>query len=82
MSVTNITGASQEKLKQFVDRIERLEGEKKELSDDINEVKDEAKSFGFDKKILNKVLNLRKMEADERAQQEAEVDLYMSALEA
>ena len=64
----------------FVERIERLTEEKKALAEDIKEVYAEAKSNGFDTKILRKVISLRAMDADKRAEQETLVDLYMSAL--
>ena len=72
-------GASREKLKQFIARIERLEAEKAELAADVREVYAEVKSFGFDTKVLRKVIALRKIDADERAEQEALLDLYMGA---
>ena len=73
--------ATREKLRQFIARIERLEGEKTEISTDIKEVYAEAKSFGLDVKILRKTISLRKIDADDRAEQEAILDLYMQALE-
>jgi uncharacterized protein (UPF0335 family) len=73
--------ATREKLKQFIARIERLEAEKAELAADIREVYSESKTFGFDTKVLRKTVSLRKIEASERAEQEALIDLYMSAIE-
>ncbi|MGJ8564511.1 MAG: DUF2312 domain-containing protein [Alphaproteobacteria bacterium] len=73
--------ATREKLKQFIARIERLEAEKAELAADIREVYAEVKSFGFDNKVLRKVISMRKMEAHERAEQEALLDLYMEAID-
>ncbi len=73
--------ATREKLKQYIARIERLEAEKTELMADIREVYAEAKTFGFDTKILRKTIAMRKIEASERAEQEALLDLYMSAVE-
>ena len=73
--------ATREKLKQFIARIERLEGEKAELAADIREVYGEIKSFGFDTKVMRKVISLRKQEAHERAEQEALIDMYMGALD-
>jgi len=67
-------------LKAFVERIERLEEEKKTLSDDIADVYAEAKANGFDVKILRQVIRLRKQDADERSEQETLLDLYMAAL--
>lgn len=77
----NLGQATREKLKQTIARIERLEAEKAELAADIREVYGEAKSFGFDTKTLRKVVSLRKMEAHERAEQEALLDLYMGAVD-
>ena len=69
-----------ETLKQFVDRIERLNTEKAELSDDIKEVYGEAKSAGYDVKILRKVIAIRKLAEHERKEQEEIIALYESAL--
>ncbi len=71
--------ATREKLKQFFARIERLEAEKTELTADIREVYAEVKTFGLDTKIVRKVIALRKIEASERADQEALIELYMDA---
>lgn len=73
--------ATREKLKQFIARIERLEAEKTELAADIREVYAEVKTFGFDNKILRKVVALRKKEPGERAEEEALLDMYMEVLE-
>lgn len=73
--------ATREKLKQFIARIERLEAEKAELAADIREVYSEAKTFGFDTKILRKTVSMRKIDSHERAEQEALLELYMSAIE-
>lgn len=77
----NMGQATREKLKQFVARIERLEAEKAELAADIREVYAEVKTFGFDTKVMRKVIGLRKVEAAERAEQEALLDMYMGAVE-
>lgn len=69
-----------ERLKSFIDRIERLEEEKKTYSDDIKDVYTEAAGEGFDKKILRKVIQLRRTDADERERIQAEIDTYLSAL--
>ena len=74
--------ATKEKLRQYVQRIERLESEKTELGADIREVYAELKSFGFDPKTMRKVIALRKLEAAERAEQEALVDMYLDVVEA
>ena len=78
MSDTN--GVAQDQLRSFVDRIERLEEEKKTINDDIKDVYAEAKGNGFDTKVLRKVIALRKQDADERQEQESILDLYLVAL--
>jgi len=67
-------------LKAIVERIERLELEKKEVADQIKEVYAEAKGNGFDVKTLRKVVQLRKKPAEERSEEEAMLDLYLHAL--
>jgi len=73
-------GVAAGQLRSFVERIERLEEEKKTISDDIKDVFGEAKANGFDTKILRQVIRLRKQDASERQEQEALLDLYMHAL--
>ena len=67
-------------LRAFVERIERLEEEKKALADDIKDVYAEAKANGYDTKTLRKVISLRKQDNAERQEQEALLDLYLHAL--
>ncbi len=67
-------------LKSIVERVERLEEEKAETAGDIKEVYAEAKANGFDSKTIRKIVSLRKKTADERAEEEAVLDLYLSAL--
>jgi uncharacterized protein (UPF0335 family) len=67
-------------LKAFVERIERLEEEKKALSDDIRDVYAEAKGTGFDVKALRTVVRLRKQDAEERREHEAILEVYLQAL--
>ncbi len=67
-------------LRAFVERIERLEEEKKAIADDIKEVYAEAKGNGFDVKVMRKVISLRKMDRDKRIEEETILDLYLSAL--
>ena len=69
-----------DQLKSFVERIERLEEEKKALGDDIKDVFGEAKANGFDTAVLRHVIRLRKQDADERHEQETILDLYLAAL--
>ena len=67
-------------LKALIERIERLEEEKKEVAEQIKEVYAEAKANGFDTKILRKVITIRKKDRTEREEEEAMLDLYMHAL--
>ena len=67
-------------LKSIVERIERLEEEKKVIAGDIKEVYAEAKANGFDTKILRKVISLRKKEVTEREEEQSMLDVYMAAL--
>ena len=69
-----------DQLKSIVQRIERLEGEKKTISDDIKEVYAEAKANGFDAKVLRKVIAIRKRDLRERREEEAIMDLYLQAV--
>jgi len=73
-------GVAGERLRSFIQRIERLEEEKKALSDDIREVYSEAKSNGFDPKIMRQVIRLRRMETADRQEQEALLETYLAAL--
>ena len=68
------------KLKRFVDNIERLEKEKKEISRQISDIYKEAKAFGFDGKALRRIISLRKMNVDKRVELEHLVDVYKEAL--
>ena len=74
------TSVARDQLRSIVERIERLEEEKKAIADDIRDVFAEAKGNGFDVKTLRTVVRMRKIEATERQEQEAMLDLYMSAL--
>ncbi|HZN29801.1 MAG TPA: DUF2312 domain-containing protein [Xanthobacteraceae bacterium] len=67
-------------LKAFVERVERLEEEKKTIADDIRDVYAEAKANGFDTKALRTIVRLRKQDVDERKEQEAILETYMHAL--
>ncbi|MCA1953459.1 MAG: DUF2312 domain-containing protein [Hyphomicrobiales bacterium] len=72
------TGAGQ--IKAVIERIERLEEEKRQIAADIKDVYAEAKANGFDTKILRKVITLRRQDADERREQEALLETYLRAL--
>ena len=76
----NVVSKDANQLNTFVDRIERLEEEKKELSADIREVFSEAKGAGFDVKVLRQVLKLRKMDPADRAETEFLRDEYKKLL--
>lgn len=67
-------------LRAFIERIERLDEEKKTISEDRKEVLAEAKGSGFDTKIINKIIALRKKEDHEREEEENMLNLYMEAL--
>lgn len=71
---------AREQLRTIVERIERLEEEKKAIADDIRDVYAEAKANGFDTKVLRQVIGLRKKDQTERQEQEAIRDLYLTAL--
>jgi len=71
---------AKDQLKAFVERIERLEEEKKTISDDIRDVYAEAKANGFDPKALRTVVKLRKEDIEERKEYEAILDTYLAAL--
>jgi uncharacterized protein (UPF0335 family) len=74
------TRFAKDHLKAFVERIERLEEEKKTIADDIRDVYAEAKGTGFDVKALRTIVRLRKQDADERREQETILETYMHAL--
>ena len=77
---TNVTRPKDDRLKSLIERVERLEEEKNNLLSDIKEVFSEAKGLGYDPKIMRKVLIIRKMDIDERLEQEALLDTYRNAL--
>lgn len=78
--MSEVQGVASDQLRAFVERIERLEEEKKTIADDIKEIYAEAKGNGFDTKVLRKVVSLRKQDMNERLEQEAVLDLYLHAL--
>ena len=71
---------AKEHLRAFVERIERLEEEKKTISDDIRDVYAESKANGFDVRALRKIVALRKQDVNERNEQQAILETYMNAL--
>ncbi len=79
-SSNQIGGIAADALRQTIDRIERLEEEKKALSADIKDVYAQAKSQGFDPKIIRQIVRLRKVERTEREEAEQLLELYMAAI--
>ena len=71
---------AQDQLRAFIERIERMEEEKKAIADDIKEIYAEAKGNGFDTKVLRQIIRIRKQDHAERMEQEALLELYMAAL--
>ncbi len=78
--MADVGGIAADRLRSFVERIERLEEEKAALSADIREIYSEAKSVGFDSKIIRQVIRLRKLDGSDRREQEELLDLYKTAL--
>lgn len=76
--MSDIIAADQ--LRLFIERIERLEEEKKGIADDVKDVYAEAKAVGYDVKIIRQIVRLRKMKPDDRAEMEALLDTYKAAL--
>ena len=79
-SDTKTGGIAADRLRSLVDRIERLEEERKALGNDIRDIYAEAKSAGFDVKVLRQLIRIRKQEAAEVEEQETLLDLYRRAL--
>jgi uncharacterized protein (UPF0335 family) len=73
-------GVESGQLRAFVERIERLEEEKRTIADDIKDVYAEAKGNGFDVKIMRKVVSLRRQDLNKRREEEEILDIYLSAL--
>jgi uncharacterized protein (UPF0335 family) len=71
---------SDDRLRLLIERIERLEEEKKGIADDIRDVYSEAKSTGYDSKIMRQIVRLRKMSREDRQEMEAVLDTYKAAL--
>lgn len=74
------SGIAADQLCSLIERIERLEEEKANIASDIKDVYGEAKSAGFDAKIMRQIIRIRKMEPHEHAEQEELLDLYLSAV--
>ena len=80
MNTVSPDSVAQDQLRAFIERIERLEEEKAAITGDIKEVYADAKGNGFDTKVLRKIVSIRKQDQSERMEQEALLELYMSAL--
>ncbi len=79
--MAEVGGIATDRLRSLIERIEKLEEDKKEISTDIREVFAEAKSAGFDVKVMRAILKLRKMNAADRDEQEFLLDTYRKALD-
>jgi uncharacterized protein (UPF0335 family) len=81
MKETNMNDAIQaDQLRQYIERIERLEEEKQGMTDDIRDCYSEAKSQGYDSKVMRQIVRLRKMETHDRQEMDAILDTYRTAL--
>ena len=80
MATVSPDSVAQDQIKAFIERIERLEEEKTAISGDIKEVYAEAKGSGFDAKVMRQIVRIRKQDHNERAEQEAILDLSLHAL--
>ena len=76
----DVGGIAGERLRSFIERIERLEEEKRTLAEDIKEVFAEAKGSGFDTKIMRQIIKIRRMDKDDLDEQETLLDIYKRAL--
>lgn len=79
-TVDNSGEVSGQRLKSFIERVERLEEEKKALAEDIRDVYSEAKATGFEPKIIRKIVSLRKSNLEKRREEQELLDLYMAAI--
>ncbi|MGH7087618.1 MAG: DUF2312 domain-containing protein [Stellaceae bacterium] len=75
-----VAGVAGERLKSFIERVERLEEEKRALAEDIKEVYSEAKGAGFDIKTMRQIVRLRKLDEEDRDEQEALLETYLRAI--
>lgn len=75
-----LNGTAQTQLKSIIERVERLESEKAEIAEQITQVLAEAKGNGFDVKVIRKIIRVRKQDRAKRLEEEAIMDLYLSAL--
>lgn len=75
-----VQGVSGERLKSFIERVERLEEEKTAIAEDIKDVYSEAKAVGYETKIIRKIVSQRKMDTEKRREEEELLDLYKAAI--
>jgi len=80
MESNNSGEFSGQRIKSFIERVERLEEEKKAIAEDIKEVYGEAKALGFESKILRKIVSLRKTNLEKRREENELLELYMAAI--
>lgn len=78
--MSDLGNLSKEQLKSIIERVERLEEEKKTITDDIRDIYAEAKGNGYDVKALRTIVRMRKQDADDRREQEAILETYLNAL--
>jgi uncharacterized protein (UPF0335 family) len=78
--MSTLQASAQKQLRQFVEQIERLEEEKKQIASDIRDKYTEAKAVGFDVKVLRQIVRLRKKSQQERQEEESVLEVYMHAL--
>jgi uncharacterized protein (UPF0335 family) len=78
--MADVAGVAGDRLKSFIERIERLEEEKRALAEDIKEVYAEAKGTGFDTQVMRQLIKLRKMDKDDLDEQETLLDVYKRAI--
>lgn len=74
-------GIAGERLRGFIERVERLEEEKKALAEDIKEIYAGAKALGFEPKIMRRVVSIRRMDAEKRQEEDSLLDIYLHAIE-
>src|ERR1700692_1395974 len=79
-TMPDVGGIAGERLRSFIERVERLEEERRTLAADIKEVYAEAKGSGFDAKIMRQIIRLRRMDKDDLDEQESLLDVYKRAL--
>ena len=76
----DVGGVSGKRLKSLIERVERLEEEKAALAEDIKEIYGEAKSTGYEPKIMRRIIKLRKMDVEKRNEEDQLLELYMTAI--